>query len=167
MVHRDGQGDIVWHSGGVNGFRAFVGYAPEERIGVAVLSNASAGPCGIDDIGFHLLDKARPLAPMREEAPVASDGVAALEGRYAADAGWQLTIVRQGDRLMLQGPTGKPARLFAEDTGTWFLKVADIQFRFIRSSTGQVTGLTMQQGGMQTHLARMPGDLSFTNRAMR
>jgi CubicO group peptidase (beta-lactamase class C family) len=80
MVHRDGRGDLVWHSGGVNGFRAFIGYAPAERTEVVVLSNTSARPFGIDDIGFHLLHEGRPLAPMRDEVPVGRDQLASWWG---------------------------------------------------------------------------------------
>lgn len=37
-VFRDGR-RLVWHSGGIDGFAAFVGFFPEERIGFAVLNN--------------------------------------------------------------------------------------------------------------------------------
>ncbi len=53
--------EIVGHNGATGGFRSFVGYARQERIGVVVLSNASA-TTGIDDIGFHLLNPKAPLA---------------------------------------------------------------------------------------------------------
>ena len=51
--------EIAWHNGGTGGFRSFVGFDPEERIGVVVLSNACSG---VDDIGFHLLNPKAPLA---------------------------------------------------------------------------------------------------------
>lgn len=154
MVHRD-EGDIVWHSGGVNGFRAFVGYAPDERTGVAVLSNTLSGPRGIDDIGFHMLDKDRPLALLREEMYVPPHEFAELEGHYAATADSHLTIKREGDRIFVRGPTGKPARLFAERRDAWFLKVADIQFTVVRADSGRVIGLSMNQGGRRICLDRV------------
>jgi D-alanyl-D-alanine-carboxypeptidase/D-alanyl-D-alanine-endopeptidase len=45
--------DIIWHDGGTGGYRSFVGYNPNARTGVVVLSNAQAT---VDDIGCHLLD---------------------------------------------------------------------------------------------------------------
>jgi CubicO group peptidase (beta-lactamase class C family) len=60
VVHA-GTDTIVWHNGGTGGYRTFIGFVPSRRIGVVVLAN-SAGP-GVDDIGFHLLDPALPLAP--------------------------------------------------------------------------------------------------------
>lgn len=52
--------EIVWHNGGTGGYRSFIGYDPQGRVGVVVLSNAGtvAGP---DDIGRHLIDPRLPL----------------------------------------------------------------------------------------------------------
>jgi serine-type D-Ala-D-Ala carboxypeptidase/endopeptidase len=44
---------IVWHNGGTAGYRTYVGFDPERRIGVVVLSNRNNG---VDRIGQHLLD---------------------------------------------------------------------------------------------------------------
>ncbi len=57
---RDGR-ELAGHEGATAGFSAFVGYDPKDRIGVVVLSNASA-PTGVGDIGLHLLDPKVPLA---------------------------------------------------------------------------------------------------------
>jgi CubicO group peptidase (beta-lactamase class C family) len=52
---------IVWHNGGTGGFRSFMGFDATRRVGVVVLSNSGVS---VDDIGFHLLDPAIPLAPV-------------------------------------------------------------------------------------------------------
>jgi hypothetical protein len=44
---------VVWHNGGTAGYRTYVGFDPDRRIGVVVLSNRSNG---VDRIGQHLLD---------------------------------------------------------------------------------------------------------------
>jgi hypothetical protein len=44
---------VVWHNGGTAGYRTYIGFDPERRIGVVVLSNRSNG---VDRIGQHLLD---------------------------------------------------------------------------------------------------------------
>ncbi|HXY08197.1 MAG TPA: serine hydrolase domain-containing protein [Terriglobales bacterium] len=51
---RDGK-EVIWHNGGTGGFRSFLGYEPNERIAVVVLSNAGTA-AGVDDIGQHLLN---------------------------------------------------------------------------------------------------------------
>jgi D-alanyl-D-alanine-carboxypeptidase/D-alanyl-D-alanine-endopeptidase len=47
--------EVVWHNGGTGGFRSFVGFDPQARVGVVALSNAFT-TIGVDDIGRHLLD---------------------------------------------------------------------------------------------------------------
>lgn len=51
---------LTWHNGGTGGYRSFTGFDQQNRRGVVILTN-SALPS--DDIGFHLLDPALPLAP--------------------------------------------------------------------------------------------------------
>jgi hypothetical protein len=76
-------------------------------------------------------------------------------GRYAAPGGWHLEITGEGDRIMLQGPTRRPARLFAEGPDAWFLKMANVRLTAIRGSSGQVAGLSMEQGETRTRLERV------------
>ena len=52
---------ILWHNGGTGGYRTFIGMSRARKVGVVVLTNS--GGEGADDIGVHLLDPARPLAP--------------------------------------------------------------------------------------------------------
>jgi CubicO group peptidase (beta-lactamase class C family) len=54
------RGDIVAHDGVSTGYRSFVGFDPEKRVGVVVLSNAATRG-GIVDIGYHILDPLRPV----------------------------------------------------------------------------------------------------------
>jgi CubicO group peptidase (beta-lactamase class C family) len=44
---------VVWHNGGTAGYRTFIGFDPERRTGVVVLSNRSNS---VDRLGLHLLD---------------------------------------------------------------------------------------------------------------
>jgi serine-type D-Ala-D-Ala carboxypeptidase/endopeptidase len=44
---------LLWHNGATGGFRSFVGFVGETKVGVAVLSNCSRS---VDAIGFRLLE---------------------------------------------------------------------------------------------------------------
>ena len=46
---------MVWHNGGTGGYRSFIGFDPQSRVGVVALSNAFTWE-GVDDIGRHFLD---------------------------------------------------------------------------------------------------------------
>lgn len=58
QIRSRGGSRIVWKDGGTAGFQTFIGFDPERRIGVVVLSNTAIE---VDDIGFHLLDPGTPL----------------------------------------------------------------------------------------------------------
>ena len=97
----DGQ-RTVWHNGGTGGFRAFAGFDPDRGIAVVVLSNSSIGA---DDIGFHLLNPALPLAPvlpLTAGTALVALGLILLAGvMYAAMAARLSRTVSPGRLLMI------------------------------------------------------------------
>ena len=52
IIGRGKNKELVWHNGGTQGFTSFIGFKPNEKTGVVVLSNAGIL---VDDIGLHLL----------------------------------------------------------------------------------------------------------------
>ena len=56
-IFRRGDGIIIGHGGHTGGYSSFVGYEPEARVGVAVLSNAWMA--GVQEIGLYSLERAR------------------------------------------------------------------------------------------------------------
>jgi len=61
-ISKGEHGDLIWHNGATGGYRAFMGFIKEDKLGVVVMTNSDAD---IDDIGFHLLYPARPLAEVK------------------------------------------------------------------------------------------------------
>ncbi|MCI0434904.1 MAG: beta-lactamase family protein [Gemmatimonadetes bacterium] len=47
------------HNGGTGGYRSLIGFDPDGRHGVVILSNANVG---VDDLGFYLVSPAFPLS---------------------------------------------------------------------------------------------------------
>ena len=91
----------------MNGFRAFIGYAPRSQTGVAVVSNTTIGAVGIEGIGFHLLDPGRGLASLRVETLVDGTILDTLVGQCIFDNGKALKIFREGDSLSVLTLEGK------------------------------------------------------------
>jgi hypothetical protein len=60
MRREAAEGPLIWHNGGTGGFRSFVGFRPQQGIGVFVFANSEAD---VDDLALHLLDPAQPLQP--------------------------------------------------------------------------------------------------------
>ena len=154
--------EIVGHSGRTGGFCATVGYNPEERIGVVVLSNAST-PSGLDDIGFHLLDPKSPLAnpepaqPPKQRTEICIDPglLDNYSGRYQVTPNLIFEITRDGDRLFAQGITQAAGHaialpqfeLFAEGEKNFFARVADQQIAFETGPEGRATSLILRRAG--------------------
>ena len=67
LIKKGADRSIVWHNGATGGFHSFVGFDPQSKTGVVVLSS-SAGD--IDDIGVHLLDAKNPLRELGWAVPV-------------------------------------------------------------------------------------------------
>jgi CubicO group peptidase (beta-lactamase class C family) len=117
--HRDGT-EIVWHGGATYGSRAFMGFDPKARVGVVVLSNYSTGS-GIDDIGFHLLDRntkvdsgnaVKPRVRAVSTVPAAS--LDAYAGRYQFSDNQVWVVRRDGTRFFLKRPSEPEFEIFPE-----------------------------------------------------
>ena len=141
--------EIVWHNGGTGGFRSFLGFDPNRRVGVVVLANAFT-LAGVDDIGFHLLNPNLPLAnpeppKQRTKIPIDPDLLANYTGRYQVTPNLIFDITRDGARLFAQGfarSDGQPIplprfELFAESEQRFFARVADHQFTSTLAPTAE------------------------------
>ncbi len=170
LIHSTDGREIAWHNGGTGGFHSFIGYDLKARIGVVVLSNG----CGVDDIGFHLLNPKVPLAEpempkQRMEVPIDPQLLDHYTGRYQVTPNLILEITREGDRIFAQAfvqlphnrsaePTAAPRfELFAEGEKNFFARVTDKQIAFETGSEGRATSLILYQaGGKPMPAARMP-----------
>lgn len=47
-------GSIVWHNGATGGFQAFLGFSPNKKLGVVILTNSGVVP---DQFGIRFLAK--------------------------------------------------------------------------------------------------------------
>jgi serine-type D-Ala-D-Ala carboxypeptidase/endopeptidase len=159
--------EVAGHSGRTGGFCSTVGYAPEERIGVVVLSNASTSS-GVDDIALHLLNPKVPLAnpgPPKQHTEIHIDPklLDHYTGRYQVTPNLIFDITRDGDRLFAQAlakagdqPIALPKfELFAESEKNFFARVADNQFTFETDPEGRATGLILHRGGRDMPAARL------------
>lgn len=153
-VTRDDEGTMYSHSGGIEGFSAWLGYDPDRKITVAVLANLNGGAA--TKIGGELMTLARggevQLASERMEVPTDADAVSEYIGTYALAPTFKITITQDANGLVAQATGQQAFPLFKEDEDLFFFKVVDAKIRFQRGSDGAVTGLTLLQNG-----AEMPG----------
>lgn len=144
--------ELVMHNGATGGYRSFIGFDPEMRVGVVVLSNS---PYEVDDLGLHLLNSKLPLKRVvrRTEVQVDPARLDELAGRYRLAPTFTLTISREGDALFIQATGQSRLRAYAESDSTFFLKDVDAQLSFTRDEAGRASRIVLHQGGRST-----PGD---------
>ena len=72
-----------------------------------------------------------------------------MSGEYQVTPALSITISLENGRLQAQ-PTGQQkATLFGEGPDMFFLRIVNAQVRFTRTTSGEVTGLVLYQGGSQ------------------
>ncbi len=99
---------MIWHNGGTGGFRSFIGFTADSRLGVLILSNSSEN---VDSLAVALLrdlDKSYHPAPGLTRAPFSPKlpawqtrlGISSASppgaNRTAAESAWSWTAARRG-----------------------------------------------------------------------
>jgi CubicO group peptidase (beta-lactamase class C family) len=158
LEHRDGT-EIVWHGGATYGSRAFMGFDPKARVGVVVLSNYNTGS-GIDDIGFHLLDRntkvdtGNAVKPrVRAVSAVPASSLDAYAGRYQFSDNRIWIVRRDGTRFFLKRPSEPEFEIFPEGdfekgNDEFFSKDEDalLTFDFDKDAPARASQVTFRWG---------------------
>jgi CubicO group peptidase (beta-lactamase class C family) len=154
-----GTDTIVWHNGGTGGYRTFLGFEPSRKIGVVVMTNTTG--VGADDIGFHLLDPALPLAPapappkQHTAIDIKPDVLARYVGTYQLAPNFTLEITLKDGALYMHPTNQDTLRLWAESETEFFLKDVDVQLTFVRDTQGIVTAVVLHQSGQDATASRV------------
>ena len=154
-----GTDTIVWHNGGTGGYRTFLGFEPSRKIGVVVMTNTTGA--GADDIGFHILNPALPLAPapappkQRTAIDVKADVLARYVGTYQLAPNLALEITLKDGALYVHPTDQATLRLWAESETDFFLKELDAQLTFVRDAQGAATAVVLHQSGQNMNAPRV------------
>ena len=138
--------EIIGHNGETGGFHCAIGFNPEKKTGVVVLSNSKND---IDDIGFHILDPRYELQTVRKLVKIAPELLGDYVGKYQLRPGFIITVTTENEKLMVQA-TGQPKfEVYPETETKFFLTVVDAQITFLRDDNGEVNRLMLHQGGAE------------------
>jgi hypothetical protein len=154
-----GADTIVWHNGGTGGYRTFIGFEPSRKTGVVVMTNT--GGAGADDIGFHILNPALPLAPrpappkQRTAIEVSSEVLARYVGTYQLAPNFLLEVTVRDGALWVHPTNQQVFRLWPESETSFFLKEVDAQLSFVRDAQGSVTAAVLHQNGQDSTAPRV------------
>jgi CubicO group peptidase (beta-lactamase class C family) len=139
----------IWHNGQTGAYHSFVGFIPEKKFGVVVLSNTAAWH--IDRVADGLLRRLLdlPADPPKLQQPITFDA-AELEkfvGKYRMTLFFALTITQEDNKLFCQATGQERFRIYPESKTKFFWKEVDAQVSFDVNEDGKVTGLTLHQNG--------------------
>ena len=155
-VTRSDEGTMYSHSGGIEGFNAWLGYDPDRKLTVAVLANLNGGAA--NTIGARLMTLARggavQLASERVAVEADPDTLGEYLGTYALAPTFKITITQDENGLVAQATGQQAFPLFKEGEDVFFLKVVDAKIRFMRDEGGAITGLTLFQNGAEMPATR-------------
>lgn len=145
------------------GYGSFIGYDPQSRTGVVVLSNASS-TMGVDDIGLYLLDNRYPLRGKRQkEATVDPRLFQGYVGSYQLSENVTIKITTEGNHLFAQVAEAVKYEIFPQNDRNYFYKVFDAQFTFEPDSQGQATALIMHYNGRHQRAKRIDASRSTSS----
>ncbi len=150
LIRNEGDDRILWHNGGTAGFRTFMGFDPDKRVGVVVLTNSGHGA---DDIGLHLLNPEIPLTPApvpiadRSQVVVAEDILETYVGEYELAPTFSIFVTLEEGALFAQATAQQKFPVFAESETKFFYRVVDAQLSFTKDDSGEVAGLILHQNG--------------------
>jgi CubicO group peptidase (beta-lactamase class C family) len=160
-ISKIGQGWYFSHGGSNWGFRGTLIAHKIKGYGLVIMTNADQGGNVAAELSRRIQlayewDSFAEPAPRgyrppveRTEITVAEEVLRVYVGEYQVTPALSLTITLENGRLQAQ-PTGQTkATLFAEAADMFFVRVANVQIRFTRSPSGEVTGLVLDQGGRQ------------------
>lgn len=154
-----GSREVVWKNGSAGGFRSFVGFDPDSRIGVIGLINVQSD-LGVDDIGMHLLGADVPVdmhVPRAHvQVPIDPALLDRYAGRYRFSESDIATFVREGDRFFYVLAPGEKLELVAEGDRDFFFRDLDAQVTFEVDATGSARVAIWHQFGQDQRGERIP-----------
>lgn len=137
LVRSDGDRQLYTHGGGTAGFSTMVGFDPEKRVGVVMLTNTGDFD---DDVGADFLRRGPPLAI--PEVDVDPEILQTYVGQYEIAPDSHLVIRMEDDEKMtLQAPRNVRFRLYAESDTKFFVKRTPWRVTFTTDATGNVDGV--------------------------
>jgi D-alanyl-D-alanine-carboxypeptidase/D-alanyl-D-alanine-endopeptidase len=123
---------LIQHGGGTGGFTAFIGFDPDKRVGVVMLTNTGQFP---DDPAQDFLRRGPPLAI--PEVKVAKEVLETYVGDYEVAPGRIMSVKLEPEGwLTIRVPNNVRFRMYAQSHTAFFVKRAPWRFTFNKDAAG-------------------------------
>jgi D-alanyl-D-alanine-carboxypeptidase/D-alanyl-D-alanine-endopeptidase len=151
-IQKYGTKRIIGHGGATQGFRAYVAFDPETRVGAVALANY---PAAMVDIVHHLIHPAVPLAGTavaeRTEIDLAEPVLLRYVGEYELHPTFVIGVTLENGGLFAEATNQAKQPIFPESETKFFYKGVNAQLEFLRDSSGAVTGVNLHQNARIQH----------------
>ncbi|MDO8312146.1 MAG: serine hydrolase [Sideroxyarcus sp.] len=137
------------HGGGINGFKTYALRLPQEKVYVAVLSNADGGLAATEMVASRLAAKiiGKPL-PEFKAISLDAKVLDQYAGVYKIDEKNRRTFVRQGDKLVMSRTDGPSTPLQAYSSSGFFRDGNSLlHIEFVMNAKAEVTDAIVHQNG--------------------
>jgi serine-type D-Ala-D-Ala carboxypeptidase/endopeptidase len=145
--------NTIHHGGDTAGYHAAIAVSADRHKGVIVLTNG--GRPGVEDVAFHALDPAFPIAGDTAAVSLDAATLAEYPGVYEAQGSKAtFTIVLDAGKLSatLSGQGG--ARIYASAKDRFFYRVVNAQLDFSRDAAGKIDAVVLHQSGQSLVFVR-------------
>lgn len=142
------QQPMLAHSGGINGFMTCALRLPEDKLFVAVLSNADFGVVDPEYIAQKIgaIAIGKPLVDF-EEVKLDAGALDAFVGVYRINASEQRTFWRDADQFLMQRTGGDVTLVHAHSANGFFIKNTRSHMEFVRDAAGTMAKVVFHQHG--------------------
>jgi D-alanyl-D-alanine carboxypeptidase len=143
---------MISHGGGINGFSTYELRLPEEKVYVAVLTNADRGLAKPEMVASRLAAKI--IGKAIPEFTAVKIDAATLDqyvGVYKIDEKNRRNFVRDGDKLIMTRTNGPRTELQVYAKDQFFIDEQSLlRVQFVRNAKGEVIDATVMQNGTTT-----------------
>jgi D-alanyl-D-alanine-carboxypeptidase/D-alanyl-D-alanine-endopeptidase len=145
---------MIWSSGRADGYRSFMGLDVQARVAVVGLTNGATN-AGVDDIGRHILDPRIAVVRVHPRITVPTAVLDRYVGRYKFEDGNHLTVVRDGDQLIVQLTGQGPLPVLPTGPREFFPEDVEAQFVFAAAGNEPSPSLVLSQDGQSWKAQRV------------
>ena len=140
----------IAHGGGIYGFATEISRFPDDHVTIIVLSNIQAAPSGMiaGDLAAIVFNAAYELPKERKEVAIDPKILEKYAGEYKIiQPSIIISVTLENGKLLGQVAGQSKFSLSPESETKFFSKDVNAQITFVKDAKGEVTGLTLSQGG--------------------
>jgi CubicO group peptidase (beta-lactamase class C family) len=140
---------IISHGGGIYGFVTQISRFPDDRVTVIVLSNLQAASPGriANDLAAIVFGEPYEIPQQHKEISLDPKVVEKYVGQYEVAPGVVVAFTLENGKLTGQLGDQPKFGLIAESETRFFARDKNALITFIKDANGQITGMTLRQGG--------------------